>query len=240
MVTGASTADVAVILVDARKGVLTQTRRHSYLVSPDRHPQRRAGHQQDGPRRLRRATSSAASSRTTAPSPASSASRTITHPDVGAQGRQHHRAERAHMPWYHGPTLMGISRPSRSTTTLMQRSRSAAGAVGQPPEPRLPRLRRHDRRRQVAPGRPRARAALGRESTVARIVTADGDLPQAVAGQSVTLTLADEIDISRGDVISDRRRAGRGRRPVRMHLVWMHDEPMLPAGPTCSRSARAR
>jgi bifunctional enzyme CysN/CysC len=53
MVTGASTADLAVILVDARKGVLTQTRRHSYLVSPDRHPPRGAGHQQDGPGRLR-------------------------------------------------------------------------------------------------------------------------------------------------------------------------------------------
>ena len=50
-----------------------------------------------------------------------------------------------------------------------------------------------------------------------RIVTADGDLPMAVAGQSITLTLADEIDISRGDVISRRARAGRGGRPVRGH-----------------------
>ena len=53
MVTGASTADLAVILIDARKGVLVQTRRHSYLVPPDRHPQHRAGGQQDGPGRLR-------------------------------------------------------------------------------------------------------------------------------------------------------------------------------------------
>jgi bifunctional enzyme CysN/CysC len=52
MVTGASTADLAVILIDARKGVLTQTRRHSYLVSPARHPPHRAGGQQDGPGRL--------------------------------------------------------------------------------------------------------------------------------------------------------------------------------------------
>ena len=52
MVTGASTADLAVILIDARKGVLTQTRRHSYLVPPDRHPPHRAGGQQDGPGRL--------------------------------------------------------------------------------------------------------------------------------------------------------------------------------------------
>ena len=52
MVTGASTADCAVILIDARKGVLTQTRRHSYLVVAARHPPRRAGGQQDGPGRL--------------------------------------------------------------------------------------------------------------------------------------------------------------------------------------------
>jgi hypothetical protein len=54
MITGASTADVAVILIDARKGVLTQTRRHSYLVLADRHPQGGAGDQQDGPGRLLR------------------------------------------------------------------------------------------------------------------------------------------------------------------------------------------
>ena len=73
MVTGASTADLAVILIDARKGVLTQTRRHCYLVSPARHPPRRAGGQQDGPGRLFAGRSSTRSSPTTARSPRRSA-----------------------------------------------------------------------------------------------------------------------------------------------------------------------
>jgi bifunctional enzyme CysN/CysC len=71
-------------------------------------------------------------------------------------------------------------------------------------------------------------AKSGRESTVTRIVTADGDLPEAVAGEAVTLTLADEIDISRGDVLS-----GTADRPevadqFAAHLVWMADEPLFP------------
>ena len=67
---------------------------------------------------------------------------------------------------------------------------------------------------------------------MARIVTFDGDLDLAVAGQSVTLTLADEIDVSRGDVLG----RGRRRRPqvadqFEAHIVWMGEEPMLPGRP---------
>ena len=91
-----------------------------------------------------------------------------------------------------------------------------AGAVGQPPQPRLPRLLRHDRQRHrqagrrgpgpaLRPGKPRRRASSPPTATCR----------MAVAGQSITLTLADEIDISRGDVISAARVAGRGGRPVR-------------------------
>jgi bifunctional enzyme CysN/CysC len=68
----------------------------------------------------------------------------------------------------------------------------------------------------------------GRESTVARIVTADGDLPLAVAGQSITLTLADEIDISRGDMISDAEKPAEVADQFEATLVWMDEEPMLP------------
>jgi sulfate adenylyltransferase subunit 1 (EFTu-like GTPase family) len=105
--------------------------------------------------------------------------------------------------------------------------------VGQPPQPRLPRLLRHHRRRHAAAGRPRPRAALGRESRVARIVTADGDLPQAVAGQSVTLTLADEIDISRGDVISSAIRPAEVADQFETTLSGWPTSPCCPAGPTC-------
>jgi bifunctional enzyme CysN/CysC len=68
----------------------------------------------------------------------------------------------------------------------------------------------------------------GRESTVARIVTWDGDLPEAVAGQSVTITLADEIDISRGDLISQADAPAGVADQFEATLVWMHDEPLLP------------
>jgi bifunctional enzyme CysN/CysC len=71
----------------------------------------------------------------------------------------------------------------------------------------------------------------GRESTVARIVTPTAICHWPWPGQSVTLTLADEIDISRGDVISTVARAGRSGRPVRGTIVWMHDEPLLPGRP---------
>jgi bifunctional enzyme CysN/CysC len=71
----------------------------------------------------------------------------------------------------------------------------------------------------------------GRETTVARIVTRNGDLEQAVSGQSITLTLADEIDISRGDVISTADAPAEVADQFETTLVWMHDEPMLPGRP---------
>ena len=107
MVTGASTADLAVILIDARKGVLTQTRRHSYLVVAARHPPRRAGHQQDGPGRLRRRRPSTDRRRLPRLRRRRSASTDIAcHPDVGAERRQHHSSASRTTPWYRGPTLM--------------------------------------------------------------------------------------------------------------------------------------
>jgi len=68
----------------------------------------------------------------------------------------------------------------------------------------------------------------GKESTVSRIVTFDGDLPEAVAGQSVTLTLADEVDISRGDLLSQADAPAGVADQFETTIVWMHDEPLLP------------
>jgi len=68
----------------------------------------------------------------------------------------------------------------------------------------------------------------GKESTVSRIVTFDGDLPEAVAGQSVTLTLADEVDISRGDLVSTADAPAGVADQFDTTLVWMNDEPLLP------------
>ena len=208
MVTGASTADVAVILIDARKGVLTQTRRHSYLVSllGIRHVvlavnkldlvgySSEVFERIDDEYRAVRARASASSA-------------FVAIPMSALQRRQHHRSRAPNTPWYDGPDADGVPRDGRDRR---RRPRSAAvshaGAVGQSAEPRFSRLfGPHRRRRRAAAATGVRVLPSGRESTVARIVTHDGDLDVAVAGQSVTLTLADEIDVSRGDVLARRR-----------------------------------
>src|SRR5581483_7564344 len=70
-----------------------------------------------------------------------------------------------------------------------------------------------------------------RESTVERIVTLKGDLPEAVAGQSVTITLADEIDVSRGDVLAQAAAPPQVADQFEATVVWFDDEPMLPGRP---------
>ncbi len=68
----------------------------------------------------------------------------------------------------------------------------------------------------------------GKESSVARIVTLDGDLDQAVAGQSITITLADEIDVSRGDVLVESTHPCEVAKQFKTTMVWMHEEPLMP------------
>ena len=137
------------------------------------------------------------------------------------------------MPWYHGPTLLPHLETRRRDGDPQRAAVPHAGAMGQPAESRFSRLCRPDRRRQRARRRRGARSRpRARNSRVARIVTADGDLPQAIAGQSVTLTLADEIDVSRGDLLV----RGRLSRPASSDqfeatIVWMYDQPMLPGRP---------
>jgi len=135
-------------------------------------------------------------------------------------------------PWYHGPTLMGFLETCEIDETRLQKEafRLPVQWVNRP---------NLDFRGfcgvitagQIKPGdRIRAQPS-GRESTVSRIVSLNGDLPLAVAGQSVTLTLADEIDISRGDVISSADSPAEVADQFEATLVWMHDEPMLPGRP---------
>src|SRR5690554_5743044 len=136
------------------------------------------------------------------------------------------------MPWYHGPTLMAYLETVEVDDTRMQRApfrmpvqwvnrphldfRGFAGTVASG---------------VIKPGDVVRVQPSGRSSSVARIVTQDGDLPQAVAGQSVTLTLADEIDISRGDILSAADAPAEVADQFECTLVWMHDEPMLPGRP---------
>lgn len=81
---------------------------------------------------------------------------------------------------------------------------------------------------KISPGDKIRIQPSGKESAVTRIVTFDGDLPEAVAGQSVTLTLADEVDISRGDLISQADAAAGVADQFETTVVWMHEEPLLP------------
>ncbi|MGI9245127.1 MAG: sulfate adenylyltransferase subunit CysN, partial [Steroidobacteraceae bacterium] len=230
MVTGASTADLAVILIDARKGVLTQTRRHSYLVSLL------------GIRRIVLAinkmdlvgygeeTFNAIIDDYRQFARQVGLDEFVAIPVSGLQG-DNITAPSEHTPWYHGPTLMGYletvevedqakHRPLRLPVQWVNRPnldfRGFAGTIASG---------------SVRPGDRIRVLPSGRESTVTRIVTMDGDLEGAIAGQSVTLTLADEIDISRGDVIARPDHLPGVADQFEAVVVWMADEPMLPGRP---------
>ncbi|MBQ0933882.1 sulfate adenylyltransferase subunit CysN [Ideonella paludis] len=231
MITGASTADVAVILIDARKGVLTQTRRHSYLVSligirkvvlainkMDLVDYSEKVFNQINEEYREFAKQIGLGDITSIPL-------------SGLKG-DNMTSPSEKTPWYHGPTLMGFLETCEIDETRLQKEafRLPVQWVNRP---------NLDFRGfcgvitsgQIKPGdRIRAQPS-GRESTVSRIVTLNGDLPLAVAGQSVTITLADEIDISRGDVISSAESPAEVADQFEATLVWMHDEPMLPGRP---------
>jgi len=226
MVTGASTADLAVILLDARKGVLTQTRRHSYLarllgitrVVLAVNKMDLVGYAQSTFEAL------AADFRAFG---AQLGLTDMTAIPLSAVNGDNVTSRSTHMPWYTGATLLAhlenvavedqsAAAPLRLPVQWVNRphadfrgfcGRIASGSV------------RPGDRIRVVPG--------GRESAVARIVTADGDLAAAVAGQSVTLTLSSEIDIARGDVIAAASSPPQVADQFEATIVWLHDEPML-------------
>jgi bifunctional enzyme CysN/CysC len=226
MVTGASTADLAVILIDARKGVLTQTRRHSYLVSllGIRHVVL-AVNKMDLVRYARDPFEAIARDyRQFAERIGLTA---VTAIPISAVHGDNIVEPGTNMAWYQGPTFLShletvdvedaaAARPFRLPVQWVNRptadfrgfaGRIVSGAVH--PGDRI----------RVLPS--------GRESTIARIVTADGDLAAAAAGRSVTLTLADEIDVSRGDVLAAADAPPAVADQFEATLVWMHDEAML-------------
>jgi bifunctional enzyme CysN/CysC len=228
MITGASTADVAVILIDARKGVLTQTRRHSYLVSLI------------GIRKVVLAINkmdlvdySEKVFRQIEEDYREFAKQIgltdITPIPLSALKGDNMLEASAKTPWYHGPTLMGFLETCEIDETRLQ-GQSFRMPVQWVNRPNL------DFRGfcgvitggMVKPGDKIRAQPSGRESRVARIVTLNGDLPLAVAGQSVCITLEDEIDISRGDVISAADSPAEVADQFEASLVWMHDEPMMP------------
>ena len=227
MVTGASTAQVAVILVDARKGLLTQTRRHSFLVSlvGIRHvvlainKMDLVGFDADTFDAIRRDYQQFAA-------PLGFAS--ITAIPLSALNGDNMIEASANTPWYSGPTLMNFletfqvegdnrAQPFRMPVQWVNRPhldfRGFCGVIAAG---------------TIRPGDELRVSSSGRTSRVDRIVTMDGDLLEATAGQAITLTLTDEIDVSRGDMLTAPDAPPIHARHPEAHLVWMHDEPLQP------------
>ncbi len=228
MVTGASTADLAVILIDARKGVLTQTRRHSYLAHliGIRHivlavnKMDLIGYDQARYDAIVADYSAFAASIGIAGFTAM--------PISGFKG-DNITAPSANTPWYSGPTLMGHLEAVDVNTAA-----EAAGVFRMPVQwVNRPNLDFRGFSGLIANGTVKPGDAVrvlpsGKTSTVTRIVTLDGDLEEAVAGQSVTLCLADEIDCSRGDVLAASDAPPQVADQFEANLVWMADEPLVP------------
>lgn len=231
MVTGASTADAAILMVDARKGILTQTRRHSYLVNL-----LGIRHIIVAINKMDLVDYAEKTFRKIVEDYREFAARIgiedITFIPMSAFRGDNIIEPSSNMPWYHGTTLMGYLE-----TVEVDEARQQKSAFRLPVQwVNRPNLDFRGFSGTIAAGvvRPGDRIRVqpsGKESTVARIVTYGGDLPKAVAGQSVTLTLSDEIDISRGDVISTCDAPAGTADQFETTIVWMHDEPLLPGRP---------
>ena len=228
MVTGASNADLAVILIDARKGILTQTRRHSYLVHLlgirnivlAVNKMDLVGYDQG--------TYDTIVADYAAFAKEIGIQAFVPIPLSGFKG-DNITARSDKTPWYDGPALMAHletvevdqvadqAKPFRLPVQWVNRPnldfRGFSGLIATG---------------SVAPGDSVRVLPSGKTSTVTRIVTFDGDLDRAVAGQSVTLTLADEIDCSRGDVIAMADDPPEAATQFEAMIVWMADEAMLP------------
>ncbi|MGI8559636.1 MAG: sulfate adenylyltransferase subunit CysN [Solirubrobacteraceae bacterium] len=227
MVTGASTADCAAILVDAGKGVLTQTRRHSYLVAllGIRHvvaavnKMDAVSHDELIFRAIEREYLEFA---------AGIGLEDVTCIPVSALNGDNVLERGENLDWFEGPTLMGYLQgvevpqstaaaefrmPVQWVNRTSPDFRGFAGAIVSG---------------SVRPGDEVVIAPSGRRSRVARIVTQNGDLELARAGEAVTLTLTKEVDSSRGDVIAAEGAAPEVSDQLQATIVWMHDQPMLP------------
>ena len=228
MVTGASTADLAIILIDARKGVLTQTRRHSYLahligirnivlavnkMDLVGYDVLRYDHIVEDYRCFARDLGIA---------------NFTAIPISGFKG-DNITTLSTNTPWYKGPSLIEHLENVELDVTSDQFKpfRLPVQWVNRP------HLDFRGFSGQIASGAVRKGDAIrilpsGKSSTVSRIVTFDGDLDEAVAGQSVTLCFADEIDCSRGDVISSADAPPEAADQFEANLVWMADDAMIP------------
>jgi len=230
MATGASTADLAVVLVDARKGLLTQTHRHSYIVSllGIRHvvlavnKMDLVGFDEAVFARI------AADYRALAQRLGIAE---VTCIPLSALEGDNLSSRSARTPWYAGPALLehleqvqveaqesgdGLRLPVQWVNRPHQNFRGYAGTIAAG---------------QVKPGDEVVVLPSSRRTRVAQVLDANGEVASASAGQAVTLTLADEIDISRGDVIAAAGDPPEVADQFAAHLLWMSDAPLLPGRP---------
>ena len=228
MVTGASMADAAIVICDARQGVLTQTRRHTYLLSLLGIRNVILAVNKMDLMHYDESVYTAIVEEFQAFIKPLAINEVIAIP-VSALTGANVVTPSEQMPWYHGPTLMACletieldnehvrSKPFRLPVQWVNRPdqdfRGFSGAIVSG---------------TVKPGDKIRVQPSGTSSEVERIVTFDGDLPVAVAGQSVTLTLKDDIDISRGDVISTSDDPASSSDQFECTIVWMHEAPLLP------------
>jgi bifunctional enzyme CysN/CysC len=226
MATGASHADLAVVLVDARKGLLTQTRRHTYIcallgirkVVLAVNKMDLVGYSRDTYEAIRIAYKTLATQL---------GIEELHALPVAALPGDNIGIRSAQMPWYDGPSLLDLLDTVKANLVQSADFRMPVQWVNRPDQS----FRGYagticggsicvGSEVVVQPGTQRAR--------IARIVTADGDLQEAGVGQAVTLTLDREIDVSRGDVISDAARPAPEADQFAAHVLWMGDEPLLP------------
>ncbi len=237
MATGASTAELAIILIDARKGVLTQTRRHSFICKllGIRHlvlcinKMDLVGFSREVFERIE-----ADYRKFAVELGVTSEIKVIP---VSALTGDNMIERSANMQWYQGPTLMGHLetvpvgddakvKPFRMPVQWVNRpDQNFRGFAG-----------------TIASGTVKAGDTVkvlpsGKQSIVTRIVTQDGDLAEAQAEQAVTLTLADELDASRGDVICAAQSPVEVSDQFEVQVLWMGDEPMLPGRAYVIKSA---
>ena len=227
MVTGASTADCAVLVVDARKGALTQTRRHMFLVSL-----LGIRHLALAVNKLDLVDFSEARFRELEAEYRAFALRLGLEDMVCIPLSALHGdgvvVTSARMPWYAGPTLLEYLEEIDVNEDRLQRAplRMPVQWVNRP-DPDFRGFAGTLVSGTVRPGDPVVVEPSGARSTVARIVSYDGDLGIAVAGQSVTLTMTDEVDISRGEVIASPDAPPLVAEQFESTIVWMAEEPLL-------------
>ena len=227
MATGASNSDLAVILIDARKGVLVQTRRHAYIASllGIRHIvlavnkidlmdysqkvfDEIVADFQVFAARLNFSTQGAI--------------------PISARFGVNVTEKSAETSWYRGPALLAYLETVDVDTALADTPFRLPVQWVNRPDLDFRGFSGTIAGGRVKPGDTVAVAKSGKTSTVSRIVTMDGDRDEAVAGDAITLTLADEVDISRGDVLADPQARPAVSDQFAAHLLWMADEELLP------------